>query len=77
MSKAEILEELPKLSPEDHAEIRAKLDELSGDTWLDDGALTDDEKRLLDERLDECERNPDSFVPWAEAKARILASLTR
>ena len=29
MSKAEILAELPKLAPEDRAEIQARLDELS------------------------------------------------
>jgi hypothetical protein len=36
MSKAEILEELPKLAPEDRYEIRLKLAELDGDDWLDD-----------------------------------------
>jgi putative addiction module component (TIGR02574 family) len=75
MSKAEILDELPKLGPQDRAEIQARLDELAGPGWLDDGELTDEEKRLLDARLDECERNPSSFVPWEEAKARIMASL--
>ncbi|MGB7158559.1 MAG: hypothetical protein WBD40_10870 [Tepidisphaeraceae bacterium] len=29
MSKAEILAELPRLSPEDRAEVQAKLDELA------------------------------------------------
>ena len=31
MSKAEILAELPRLSPEDRAEVQARLDELSRD----------------------------------------------
>jgi len=75
MSKAEILDELPKLGPQDRAEIQARLDELAGPGWLDDGELTDEEKRLLDSRLDECERNPSSFVPWEEAKPRIMANL--
>ena len=35
MTKAEILAELPKLSVEDRAELRARLDELAGDVWLD------------------------------------------
>ena len=77
MSKAEIIEELPKLTPEDRAEIQARLDELAGQGWLDDGELTDEEKRVVDLRLDECERNPSSFVPWEHAKAQIKASLKK
>ncbi len=77
MSKAEILAELPKLTPEDRAEVQARLDELAGEGWLDRGELTEEEKRLLDARLDECERNPSSFVPWEQAKALIMASLRK
>ena len=77
MSKAEILAELPKLTPEDRAEIQARLDELAGQGWLDDGELCDEERRLLDSRLDECERNPSSFVPWEQAKAQIDGSLKK
>ena len=52
MSKTEILEELPKLTPEDRYEIRLKLAELDGDGWLDDDdPLTDEEKALLEARL--------------------------
>ena len=77
MSRAEIIEQLPKLSAEDRAAIQAKLDELAGDGWLDDGELTDDEKRLLDSRLDDCDRDPSSFIPWEQAKAKIIASLKK
>ncbi len=46
MSKTEILEELPKLTPEERHEIRLKLAELDGDDWLDaDDQLSDKEKR--------------------------------
>ena len=49
MSKTEILEELPRLTPEDRYEIRVKLAELDGDRWLDDDdPLTDEQKALLD-----------------------------
>jgi hypothetical protein len=34
MIKAEILEALPKLSPEERREIRAKLNELDAKEWL-------------------------------------------
>jgi len=77
MSKAHILAELPKLSAEDRAEIQTKLDELTGDGWLDAGELTDEEKRLIESRLDQCDRNPSAFVPWAEAKCRIQANLKK
>ena len=36
MSKVEILQELPKLTPEERKEIRLKLAELDDDNWLDD-----------------------------------------
>jgi putative addiction module component (TIGR02574 family) len=77
MSKAEIIEELPKLTPEDRSEVQACLDELAGQGWLDNGELTDEEKHLLDSRLDQCERNPSTFVPWEQAKDQIKASLKR
>ncbi|HLG17426.1 MAG TPA: addiction module protein [Blastocatellia bacterium] len=77
MSKTEILSELPKLTPEERQEVRELLADLDGEDWLDDGELTDEEKRLIDARLDECERNPTAFVSWEEAKARMNASLTK
>ena len=77
MSKAEIIAELPKLTPEERSEIQARLDELAGQGWLDNGELTDEEKHLLDSRLDECERNPSTFVPWEQAKGQIKASVKR
>ena len=44
---------------------------------LDDGKLTDQEKSLIDERLDECECNPGAFIPWQVAKARITTTLKK
>jgi len=42
MSKAEILSELPKLSPAERLEIRLQLARLDGEAWLDAGEpLTD------------------------------------
>jgi putative addiction module component (TIGR02574 family) len=75
MSKTEILEALPKLTPAERQEIRFCLADIEGDDWLDDGELTDDEKALIDARLDACESHPDAFIPWEQAKARILANL--
>ena len=72
MNKAEILEELPKLAPEERYEIRLKLAEL--DDWLDDDdPLTDQDKKLLDARLADTEEKPEASIPWNEAKKRIEA----
>ena len=75
MSKAEILEALPKLSPEERWEIRAKLKELDGEEWLDHGELSQEEKAILETRLDEYDRHPEAGSSWDEAKARIRAGL--
>ena len=75
MNKAEILAELPNLSAEDRAEIRAKLDELAGREWVDDGELSEEDKRALDEAIVEYEKNPNAGTPWEEVKAQIQAEL--
>ena len=77
MSKIEILEELPKLTAEERQEIRLRMAELDQDDWLDDGELTDEEKTLIDARLDACERNAGAFIPWEQAKARIAVGLKK
>lgn len=78
MSKAEILQELPKLKPEERREVRAKLNELDGvadETWIDDGELTEKEKKMLDARLAEYEKNPNEGSSWEEVEARLRAQL--
>jgi putative addiction module component (TIGR02574 family) len=72
MSKTEILEELPKLTSAERYEIRLKLAELEGDDWLDDDdPLTDDEKELIESRIEAHEKNPETAIPWEEIKARL------
>ncbi len=76
MSKSEILAELPKLAPEERAEVRAKLAELDGDGWLDAGdPLTSAEKTLLNARLAAYEKDPDAGSSWEEVESRIRARL--
>jgi hypothetical protein len=75
MSKAQILSELPHLSPEDLADVQAKLDELAGNAWQDRGELSDADKRTLDATLDAYEKSPATGSDWNEAKARIQAKL--
>jgi hypothetical protein len=68
MSKAEILQELPKLTKEERKEIRLKLAQLDPDEWLDE-----DEKALLEKRLEDMERHPEKSIPWTEAEGRLKA----
>lgn len=74
MSKVEILDELPRLKPEEREEIRLKLAELDGNDWLDeDDPLTESEKALIEQRVADLERNPRASIPWAEARAHLQA----
>lgn len=66
MSKAEILAELPKLSPQERGEILAQLwrmEEASGPTLP--------EKALLDEAQAEYDANPSAGAPWSEVENRL------
>src|SRR5207237_5398014 len=66
MSKTEIIAELPHLSPEELAEVQAKLDELTGEIWHPQADLTDSDKSALDAALTEYQKNPDAGRPWDE-----------
>lgn len=73
MSKTEILEALPKLTPSEREEIRLRLAELDGDWQDSDDPLNDDEKALLEARLHDLEEHPEKSIPWSEADARLKA----
>ena len=75
MSTAEIIAELPNLSPEDLAEVQAKIDELAGDSWLDRDQLSDADKQALDATLREYQKSPNVGSSWDEVKPRVQARL--
>ncbi len=76
MRKAEILQELPKLTKEERHEIRVRLAEMDSDGWLDqDAPLTDEEKALIEARLEAHEKNPESALPWDQFDARLRRRL--
>jgi putative addiction module component (TIGR02574 family) len=78
MSKAEILAEIPKLTPEEREEIYLKIVELDSDEWLDtDDPLTDEQKALIEARIEAHEKNPQSAIPWEEFNARPQAEIRR
>lgn len=74
MSKAEILAELPKLSKQERYELRVRLAEMDADGWLDaDDPLSDQDKALLQARLEDLEKHPEKPIPWREAEAQLNA----
>ncbi len=76
MSKAEILAELPKLTPAELTEIQSRIEDLAAygpDGWRTDSDLTEAEKRLIEARLDDLDQHPEKSIPWAEAEARLKA----
>ena len=71
MSLAEILAEIPRLTPVERQRVAEKLFEIEGD-WIDaDDALTPEQKLLIDSRLADHARDPASATPWEEVKARL------
>lgn len=75
MGKLEILSALSHLKVEELAEVQAKLDELFGETWLDEGELSASDKAVLDAALVAYQKNPDAGSTWKEVKARVGAKL--
>jgi putative addiction module component (TIGR02574 family) len=72
MSKTEILEELPRLTPAERHEILVRLTELDSDFLLDhDDPLTPEDKALIEARMDAHEREPETAIPWDDFKANL------
>jgi putative addiction module component (TIGR02574 family) len=77
MSKAEIMEVLPMLSAEERREILEQLLRLEADGWLDNSDLTDEERRLIESRLEAHRRDPDAAIPWEDVEAKLIARFGR
>ena len=74
MSKAEILEELPKLSPRERSQLFARLAELHEADLVSGDEPTASERQVLDEALAEFERDGDPGRPWREVLRRLRTS---
>lgn len=74
MSKAEILEEISKLSISDREEILQSLLELEQSNQIDDD-LTPDEEDRLNRRLAEFDTNPTQGISWEQAREQLLERL--
>ena len=66
MSKTEILAELPRLSPQERAEILSQLWQLE-----ESAGPTAHEKTLLNEAQADFDANPTAGAPWREVEARL------
>ena len=72
MSKAEIVEQLPRLTREEREEIRLKLAELDGTGWSDDEApLSEADKSLIESRVQAHENNPGTAIPWEQFEDQL------
>jgi len=69
MSLTEILSEIPKLSFAERQELVRRAIE------VEDGELTPEEKAILDERLEDFRRSPNSGIPAEQLKSEVLPRL--
>ena len=74
MSKAQILEELPKLTPSDRSQLFARLAEIHETDLLEGGVPSPAEKHALDEALAEFEHDPAPGQPWRAVFKQLRAS---
>ena len=72
MSKAEILQELPKLGPGERREIFERICELEEGDLLKGVGPTVEEKALLDRELEDYAQTPNAGSSWEEVEARLL-----
>jgi hypothetical protein len=72
MSKAEILEQLPKLNPVELQEIRDRIWQLEEEELLSGRAdPSDEEKALLDREFEDFARTPNAGSSWEDVKSRL------
>ncbi|MDX2081104.1 MAG: hypothetical protein SFU53_09995 [Terrimicrobiaceae bacterium] len=74
MSKAEILEQLPRLTVADRSQLFARLAELQEADLLEGAAPTPGERQALDEALLEFEQDPCVGEPWRDVFRQIRGS---
>ena len=72
MSKAEILQELPKLGPDERRDIFERLCELEEQDLLNGVEPSVEEKALLDREWEEYQKTPNAGSSWEEVEARLL-----
>lgn len=71
MSKAEILEELPKLRPEERGEVLDRLHQLTEKDLLEGVEISPAEKAILDREWQDFEQNSDVGNSWMDVATRL------
>jgi hypothetical protein len=74
MSKAEILEELPKLSPSERSQLFARLAELHEADLVSVDEPTSAERKMLDEALEEFTKDQNPGKPWRDVFRELRQS---
>jgi putative addiction module component (TIGR02574 family) len=69
MNKA-LLKELMELPPEERLQL---AEDLWDSVAAEEPPLTDEQKRELDRRWEEHQKNPERGSPWEEVRARLWA----
>lgn len=72
MVNSTILSQVKSLSAADKLELIGAVWETLSPHEM---SLTDDEKALIDVRLEDMRRNPDDQIPWTEAAAQLRQQL--
>ncbi len=63
-----------ELSSEQKIEyVQALWDHISSD--VEDVPLAEWQKRVIDERLEDLKKNPESGIPWSKVRANVLRKL--
>lgn len=44
-----------------------------GEGWLDAADLTDEERQVIESRLEAHRQNPDAAIPWVDVEAKLVA----
>ena len=71
MSKAEILQELPNLKPEERQEVLERLWDLTEQDVVRGISPTAEERALLDRELDDYQKSPSAGTPWNEVRKKL------
>ena len=74
MSKAEILQELPKLKPDERQEVLERLWDLEDQDLVNGLGPSPEEKAILDRELAEYQRTSDAGAPWQDVKKRLSSA---
>jgi putative addiction module component (TIGR02574 family) len=77
MTLAEILEEIPRLTADERRMVLDKLCEIDGEWIGGHDPFTDEQKLMIEARLEEHRRDPSSAIPWEEMRSRMEARFGR